>query len=41
MKPIKRVFGFRRDKFRQSADFLSAVRQEDHILVSLQALTFE
>ena len=35
------VFGFRRNKFRQSADFLTPVGQEGHILVCLQALTFE
>ena len=35
------VFGFRRNKFRQSADFLTPVGQEGHILVCLQALTFK
>ena len=41
VEPIEHVFGFRRNKFRQSAELLSPVGQEGHILVCLQALTFE
>jgi hypothetical protein len=41
VEPIEHVFGHRRNKLRQSADLLSPVSQEGHILVCLQALTFE